>query len=183
MNVPAICLTLAFLLSGCATPPTGKGRAGATLPPRLDSYFEEYCDYTGNMGIGFSPDHTWDYEFRHRLKGTADPELKRLFVLQNLYRDVEFALRDLDAGKIRTGQAEYRPLTADEWLVTRGEIQRKIDDLTAYASFTNFTGSSFDPMYKPDPSLDLARVDNLRQQLRGITNAPAANKSLHSTPR
>jgi len=61
-----------------------------SLPPRLDSYFEEYCDYTGNMGIGFVADHTWDYQFRHRLKTTTDPELKRLFVLQHLYADVEF---------------------------------------------------------------------------------------------
>ena len=104
-------------------------------------------------------------------------------VLHNLYRDVEFALRDLGAGKIRTGQAEYRPLTADEWLKTREDIQRKIDDLTAYASLTNFTSSSFDPLYKPNPSLDLTWVDELRQQLRGMTNTPAANKSLHSTPR
>ena len=166
------------LLSGCAKHLADKRDGEAALPPRLNSYFEEYCDYTGNMGIGFAPDHTWDYEFRHRLKSTADPELKRLFVLQNLYRDVQFALLDFGAGKIRTGQAEYRPLTADEWLKTREDIQRKIDDLTTYASFTNFMSSSFDLMYTPDATLDLTWVDELRQQLRGITNAPAANKSL-----
>ncbi len=169
---------LALLLSGCATRSSGKRDGEVALPPRLDSYFEEYCDYTGNMGIGFDPDHTWDYEFRHRLKSTTDPELKRLFVLQSLYRDVQFALRDFGAGKIRTGQAQYRPLTPDEWIKTRQDIQRRIDDLTAYASFTNFTSSSFDPMYTPDLSLDLAWVGELMQQLRGITNAPAANKSL-----
>lgn len=183
MKLPVKCVAFALLLSGCSGHSPDKKDAAVSLPPRLDSYFEEYCDYTGNMGIGFVAGHTWDYRFRHRLKSTTDPELKRLFVLQHLYSDVEFALQDFGAGKVRTGQASYRPLTLDEWRRTQQDIQQKIDDLAAYASLTNFASKSFDPLYTPDPSLDAAWVDELRQQLRSITNAPAANQSLHSTPR
>ena len=32
----------------------------ATEDARLQNYFELYCDYTGNMGIGFVASHTYD---------------------------------------------------------------------------------------------------------------------------
>ena len=56
---------------------------------RLQKYFERYCDYTGGMGIGFVASHTYDYKFRQHLKSTNDPELKRLFVLWHLYRELD----------------------------------------------------------------------------------------------
>ena len=86
-------------MAGCASHSSHVSPAAVvTLPTRLNSYFEDYCDYTGNLGIGFDPAHTYDYRFRQHLKQTQDPELKRFFVLRNLFRDVEIALRDFQAG-------------------------------------------------------------------------------------
>src|SRR5688500_1771456 len=68
---------------------------------KLDQYFERYCDYTGG-----SRPRTRDYKFRQRLKETKDPELKRLFVLQHLHWELEFAMRDYQRGEIRVGKVE-----------------------------------------------------------------------------
>src|SRR5664279_5596616 len=98
MKSRATCLALLVLMVGCASRSLRVSPAAVSLPPRLDSYFEDYCDYTGNLGIGFVAWHTYDYRFRQHLKTTQDPELKRLYVLQNLHRDVEISLRDFQAG-------------------------------------------------------------------------------------
>ena len=183
MRLHATSLSLLALLVGCAGRPSRDRPANSAVPPRLDSYFEDYCDYTGSLGIGFVPSHTWAYRFRHHLKTTKDPELKRLFVLQHLYPDVEAALHDFGAGMVRTGKSSSRPLTLEEWRRAQQDIRTKIDDLAAYSSFTNFASSSFDPMDPPDPSLDGTWIEELKERLQGITNAPAGNESLHSTPR
>ena len=181
--LPAAALALLALLVGCSASVSRTPPVETSLPPRLESYFEEYCDYTGSMGIGFVPSHTWDYRFRQRLKTTSDPELKRLFVLPHLYQDVEFALQEFGAGIVRTGKSASRPLTLEEWRKTQRDIQKKIDDLAAYASFTNFASSTFDPLDPPDQVVEAAWIAELRERLQGVTNAPAANKSLRSTPR
>ena len=173
MRAPAV--LLALVIAGCAAHSPPSSRPAATLPPRLDSYFESYCDYTGGLGIGFVPSHTYDYRFRQRLKTAQDPELKRLFVLQHLHRDVEFALDDFKRGIVRTGKSSSRPLTLLEWQSTQQSIQTQIDDLAAYSAFTNFVSTTSDPLDPPDPSLDRNWVDGLRGKLRSITNAPAAN--------
>lgn len=85
---------LLLLLAGCSPDQPRSLRPIAPLPEGLDSYFERYCDYTGGLGIGFVPSHTYDFRFRQRLKTTHDPELKRLFVLDHLHGEVEFALDD-----------------------------------------------------------------------------------------
>ena len=148
----------------------------ATLPPRLDSYFESYCDYTGGLGIGFVPSHTYDYRFRQRLKTSKDPELKRLFVLQHLHEDVEFALDDFQQGIVKTGKSSSRVLTLSEWQSTQRSIQTQINDLAAYSAFTNFATAIRDPMDPADPSLDTSWIEELRERLRSVTSAPAANK-------
>src|SRR5687768_15965464 len=81
---------------------------------KLDTYFERYCDYTGGLGIRHVASHTYDYKFRQHLKETKDPELKRLFVLQHLYRELDFAMRDYERGEIRVGKVEYRKMTQTE---------------------------------------------------------------------
>jgi hypothetical protein len=176
MRTPAIYLALALLLAaGCTkqTPPNFP--SSVVLPPRLDSYFETYCDYTGGLGIGFVPSHTYDYRFRQGLKTTHDPELKRLFVLQHLHRDVEFALDDFEKGIVRTGKSSFKPLTSQEWQSTQRSIQTQIDDLAAYTAFTNFVTAVRDPLDPADPSLDSKWIEDLYRKLRGITNAPAAS--------
>src|SRR5262252_3026349 len=97
MRTSVLMLALVLAASGCSKQPERTAQPSTShLPPRLDSYFEDYCDYTGGMGIGFVASHTYDYRFRQHLKETHDPELKRLFVLQHLHRDVEFALGDFE---------------------------------------------------------------------------------------
>jgi hypothetical protein len=129
------------------------------------------------MGIGFDPEHTWDYRFRRRLKTTADPEIKRLFVLRHLYLEVKSDLRDFRAGTVRTGKASYRPITLGEWQKTREDIQRKIGDLTTYVSLTNFMSQSFDPLDSPESNSDSAWIQELSDDLRTISNAPPASES------
>src|SRR4051812_48351155 len=112
MRTPVLLIALVLAASGCSKQPEhAASPSTVTLPPRLDSYFEQYCDYTGSLGIGFVAWHTYDYRFRQHLKETHDPELKRLFVLQHLNRDVEFALNDFEKGIVRTGKTSSRPLT------------------------------------------------------------------------
>jgi len=85
MRRACLFVAVALALCGCATKhksPT------VNHDPKLDSYFQRYCDYTGGMGIGFVASHTYDFEFRQRLKTTQDTELRRLFVLQHLYREL-----------------------------------------------------------------------------------------------
>src|SRR5208283_843825 len=129
MRLPRISFALLLLLTSCGGQSPTSSQSAAALPPRLQSHFEDDCDYTGNLGIGFVPTHTYDYRFRQRLKTTQDVELKRLFVIQQLYRDIGFALDDFERGRIRIGQASYRPLTLSEWQSTRQSIQTQIDDL------------------------------------------------------
>jgi hypothetical protein len=166
----------ALVVAGCTAHSPTNSPPAVALPPRLDSYFESYCDEVGNLGIGFDPSHTYDYRFRQHLKTTRDPELKRLFVLQHLHRDVEFALDDFQRGIVRTGQLESRPLTPSEWRSTQQSIQTQIDDLAAYSAFTNFVSTARDPLDPSDPSLDKDWIEELRGKLRSITNAPASNE-------
>src|SRR5688572_24750628 len=127
MRAPILLIALLVTVSGCSKQPQqATSSSTVALPPRLDSYFEQYCDYTGGLGIGFVATHTYDYRFRQRLKETHDPELKRLFVLQHLNRDVEWALDDFEKGIARTGKASSRPLTLSEWQDTQKKIQAQI---------------------------------------------------------
>jgi hypothetical protein len=177
MRTPATCLAVTLLFTGCSRPsPPSSQAAAVTLPPRLDSYFESYCDYTGGLGIGFDASHTYDYRFRQHLKTTHDPELKRLFVLQHLQRDVEFALDDFEKGIVRTGKTSSRPLSLSEWQDAQRNIQTQIDDLATYYTFTNFATVMRDPFDPPDPNMDSMWIDELREKLRNVTNAPAANE-------
>jgi len=103
-----------------------------TEDEQLQKYFERYCSYTGSLGIGFVASHTYDYKFRQHLKLTNDKELKRLFVLWHLYRDVDFAMRDYKKGQIRIGKAEYREMTADEKTSATNRLRDMLDDLEAF---------------------------------------------------
>jgi hypothetical protein len=181
MNSPATYVALFALLSGCATHPPHVSPDAAALPFRLDSYFEDYCDYTGSLGIGFEAWHTYDYRFRQHLKTTPDPELKRLFVLRHLFSDVESELRDFERGIVRTGKTSSRALTLSEWQSTQQRIQARIADLSAYSACTNISTVSADPMDRSDPALEASWVEELRETLRSITNAPAANQKVERT--
>jgi len=176
MRPAVLSLALVLAASGCSKPPEQAAPPSAVaLPPRLDSYFEQYCDYTGGLGIGFVAWHTYDYRFRQQLKETHDPELKRLYVLKHLHQSIEFALSYFEKGIVQTGKTSSRPLTFLEWQDTQKSIQAQIDDLATYNAFTNFVTTRGDPLDPPDPKLDAMWIEELRGKLRSITNAPAAN--------
>jgi hypothetical protein len=67
------------------------------------------------MGIGFAGWDTYLYRFHQQLRTTSDPELKRLFVLANLHREVDLALDNFAMGIVIIGQSSSRPLTLSEW--------------------------------------------------------------------
>jgi hypothetical protein len=163
---------LSVALVGCSEKPPPAAPQTA-LPDRLQSRFEDYCDETGSLGIGFVASHTYNYRFRQYLKRTQDPELKRLYVLENLHGETELALDDLEEGIIRTGKTSSRPLTAAEWQAARQRILQQVGDLAQYTAFTNYAVTARDPMDYPDPHL-MFWVQELRENLRSITNAPGA---------
>jgi hypothetical protein len=175
--VKPLLLSIAMVVaaSGCSRRSGDTPAVAKALPPRLDSYFEQFCDETGNMGIGFAPWDTYDYRFRQRLKKTKDTELKRLYVLKNLHREVEYRLRDFRVGRMQIGQGVYRPLTLAEWLSAQQSIQAKLNDLAVYSTFTNFAVASQDVYDRPDASEDTRWIEELRETLRSVTNAPGAN--------
>ena len=130
MRLPFVVILLALALYGCARQqdhPTSTVR-----DTKLDSYFDRYCDYTGGLGIGFAASNTYDFEFRQRLKTTQDAELKRLFVLQHLYRETDFAISDFERGIVMTGKSSRRQMTAEERNSTRLSITERLDDLARF---------------------------------------------------
>jgi hypothetical protein len=131
--VACLCCGTKVTLAQNAAPQTSK----------LDTYFEQYCNYTGGLGIGFVASHTYDYKFRQHLKETKDTELKRLFVLQHLYRDVALDMRDYERGEIRVGKVEYRKMTKAETEAAKTRLLEMLDDL-----------ERFDPK---DPEDEIAR--------------------------
>lgn len=99
---------------------------------KLDGYFARYCDYTGGMGIGFVASHTYDFKFRQHLKTTQDYELRRLFVLQNLYAEVESAISDFEQGIVMTGKGLSRQMNSDERASMRSRIVEQLRDLSRF---------------------------------------------------
>jgi hypothetical protein len=140
------------------------------------------------VGIGFVAWHTYDYRFRQHLKQTQDPELKRLYVLQNLHESVDRGLSDFEAGIKRTGKTSSRPLTQPEWQAKRHELLEQVEDLATYAAFTNFARARLEripgrgPVEERDlmdtkvPGQEEGWIDGLRQRITKVTNALAANK-------
>jgi hypothetical protein len=111
-------LALLCLVSiGCSQKPPQA--PSVALPNGLQSRFEDYCDYTGGLGIGFVAWHTYDYRFRQHLKRTQDPELKRLYVLENLHRGTAVAIDNLETDQMQTGrQPGLAPVTDPNRYVT-----------------------------------------------------------------
>ena len=107
-------------------------RTAAADDVKLDGYFQRYCDYTGGLGIGFVASHTYDFKFRQRLKATQDREIKRLFVLQHLYSELDLAISDFEKGIVVTGKNSSRKLTPEERVSTRTSIAERMDDLSRF---------------------------------------------------
>jgi hypothetical protein len=172
--VPVV-FALLLSLCACSKQVPSVPLVGLMLPPKLDAYFERYCEYTGGLGIGLDPAHTYDFRFRQHLKETKDLELKRLFVLENLYREVESDLRNFEDGMLRVAKASSRPFTQGEWNDARQSLLTRLDDLAQYAAFTNYASPPKNLLYVTDfsPQLDKLWVEVMRQKIRDATNAPA----------
>ena len=117
----------------------------------LQSHFLRYCDYQAGL-----PDGSYDLKFRQQLKLTDDNELKRLFVLKHLYRDLGFAERDFHAGRVRVGKVEYRAMTDPEREAAKRKVSKMLDDL-----------ESLDPV---DP---LHVIQSARNRLKQGPGSPA----------
>ena len=167
-----IVIAIIALASGCSKKPPNtvqpRESISAALPPRLDVYFQQYCDYTGSLGIGFCADHTYDYRFRQYLKKTEDPELKRLYVLYHLHQSLDWAIRDYEKGIVMTGKTSSRPLTPDEWKETKQRLIGEIDDLSAYVAFTNHATNAKDIFDQPDSELDQKWVAEKRKKVEAV---------------
>ena len=156
--IAPIALALALAFCGCTH--TTPRREMPKADRKLDDYFQRYCGYTGNLGIGFVASHTYDYKYRQRLARTEDPELKRLYVLYHLYEDVDNDISELEQGKIRIGKNEWRDMSQEERDVARAKIVVCIDDLTR-----------FDP---GDPEGDIGKF---KGRLQEAVATPAAERS------
>jgi hypothetical protein len=97
----------------------------------MNSYFEWYCDYVVGPGIGL-PASLYDYEFCQRLKTTRDTELRRLFVCQRLYRELDLVVSDFEQGIVTTGKESGRPMTPDERASMRVFVTERLADLSRF---------------------------------------------------
>ena len=147
MRLPCSTILLVLAFSGCVS------HQATVRDAKLDGYFERYCDYTGSLGIGFVASHTYDFEFRQRLKTTQDAELRRLFVFQHLYRELDLDISDFERGIVRTGKTSSRQMTAEERAATRSDISERLGDL-----------SRFDP---GDPQREIAEFRERMKQADG----------------
>ena len=130
MKYVAFLALMPFAVGGCAArqaPPTSN-----INDPKLTHYIERYCNSTGNMGIGFSGGDTYDYAYRQRLKASKDTELLRLFVLSNLYQDVDHSIYELSQRNTGTGKNQSRPMTPAEQRAELSRITAELDDLARF---------------------------------------------------
>jgi len=88
--------------------------ASAELSDVETKYLKQFANYTGGMGIGFVPEHTYDYGFRQAVLKSKDEELQRAFILQKLPFQISSILNDLKKNQKMIGKAQYRDLTPDE---------------------------------------------------------------------
>jgi hypothetical protein len=88
--------------------------ASAELSDVETKYLKQFANYTGGMGIGFVPEHTYDYGFRQAVLKTKDEELQRAFILQKLPFRISSILNDLKRNQKMIGKAQYRDLKPDE---------------------------------------------------------------------
>jgi hypothetical protein len=130
INAKKNLLLMVLAFGGCAAQP--RRHVTSAADSKLDAYFQRYCGYTGNMGIGFIARDTYDYQFRQRLASTQDPELKRLFVLFHLYDDVDQAISALEESTVRVGKDQWRDMSPAEREAARQAIVNALDDLNRF---------------------------------------------------
>jgi hypothetical protein len=99
------------------------------IEEKINKYFERFCDYTGGLGIQHVPNHAYDYAFRQQLKQTKDLELKRLYVLQHRFREIDWSIHDYRVGEIRIDKVNKRKLTEAEKADLRKQILADLDEL------------------------------------------------------
>ena len=88
--------------------------AHAELSEVEAKYLREFAGYTGGMGIGFVPEHTYDYRFRQAVLKSKDEVVQKAFILQKLPFHISSILADLKNNQKMIGKAQYRELTPEE---------------------------------------------------------------------
>ena len=125
-------LLLVLAVVGCVSATASERPAAEERDSKLESYFQRYCEYRGNMGIGFVSWHTYDFKYRQRLKATQDAELKRLFVLAHLYSELGAEISDFEDGVVIADKGRRRKMTRAERSSTRSSISKRLDDLSLF---------------------------------------------------
>ena len=77
-------------------------------------YLTEFANYTGGMGIGFVPEHTYDYNFRQTILNSKDESIQKAFILYKLPYRISWILNDLKKNHKMIGKQIYRDLTPKE---------------------------------------------------------------------
>lgn len=96
-----------LLLLGCTI-----SRADLTAVEK--KYLDELANYTGNLGIGFVPEHTFDYGFRQAILHSKDEDVQRAFILHRLPRELDRIISTLRSGKKMTGKGQYENLSEED---------------------------------------------------------------------
>lgn len=127
-------LALTWALAGCNSENEEEAVAlsSGEPHPKLQSYFERYCDDDDSLGVGFVAWHTYDHRFRQQLKKTGDTELKRFFVLRNLYQATGYATHLFEEGVIEVGKGMRREMTPEERTAVLARISGLLDDLALF---------------------------------------------------
>jgi len=88
--------------------------AHAELSEVEAKYLRRFADYTGGMGIGFVPEHTYDYEFRQAVLKSKDEVVQKAFILQKLPFLISSILADLKKNQKMIEKAQYRELSPED---------------------------------------------------------------------
>ena len=99
-------ITLLVLYTSCASQ--------SELGPLEKKYLSRFGNYTGNMGLGFVPEDTFDYNFRQTIVNSKDKKVQKAFILDRLPREINYILRSLRDGRRNIGKGVYRKLHEKE---------------------------------------------------------------------
>jgi hypothetical protein len=90
------------------------GVSYAELSELEKKYLSVFGNYTGNMGIDFVPEHTFDYGFRQTIVNSKDEDVQKAFILDRLPGEIGEILYTLKSGKIMTGKGMYEDMDEED---------------------------------------------------------------------
>ena len=111
-----------ILLLSCALVLLSRSVSLAELTGLEKKYLDRFANYTGNMGIGFVPEHTFDYDFRQAILRSKDESVQKAFILHALPSELEGILDTLKSGRKMIGKGQYRNLTNEDRKLLLGKF-------------------------------------------------------------